>query len=74
MWTMLKIGFQLDSKTQRKKWKFYTEDTTCARGRAEATTAHMLQWSQLAHPYSLDDLITFNDEEKQCVELWKNIV
>ena len=33
-------------------------------GRAEETTAHMLQCSQPAHPCSLDDLITFNDVGK----------
>ena len=33
------------SKTQRKKWKFYTGDTTCACGKAEETTVHMLQCS-----------------------------
>ena len=33
----------------------------------------MLQCSQLAHTCSLDDLITLNDVEKQCVELWKKI-
>ena len=62
------------SKRQRKKWKFYTEDTTCACGRAEETTAHMLQCSQVEHACSLDDLITFNDVGKQRVELWKKIV
>ena len=31
----------------------------------EETTAHMLQCSQLVHPCSLKDLITFNDVEKQ---------
>ena len=62
------------SKTQRKKWKFYTGDTICSCGRAEETTAHMLQCSQLAPPCSLDYLITFNDVGKQCVELWTNIV
>ena len=68
----LRTGYTC-SKTQRKKWKFYTGDTTCACGRAEETTAHMLQCYQLAHPCSLDDLITFNGVGKQCVELWKKL-
>ena len=42
------------SNTQRKKGKFYTGDTTCSCRKAEETTAHMLQCSQLAHPCSLD--------------------
>ena len=42
------------SKAQRKKWKFYTGDTTCACGKAEETAAPMLQCSQLSHPCSLD--------------------
>ena len=49
-------------ETQRNKWRFYTEDTTCVCGRAEET------------PCSLDDLIMFNDVGKQCAELWKNMV
>ena len=32
-------------KTQRKKWTFYTGDTTCACGKAEETATHMLQCS-----------------------------
>ena len=69
----LRTGYTC-SKAQRKKWKFYTGDTTCACGKAEETTAHMLQCSQLAHPFSLDDIIMFNDVEKQCAELWKKMV
>ena len=62
------------SKALMKKWKFYIGDTTCACGKAEDTTAHMLQCSQLAHPCSLGDLIMFNDVGKQCTELWKRMV
>ena len=51
----------------------YTGDTICACGRAEETTAHMLQYSHLVHQCSLDDLITFNDVGKQCVELSKTL-
>ena len=61
-------------QTQRKKWKFYTGDTTCACGKEEETAEHMLQCSKLAHPYSLDDFIMFNDVGKQCAELWKRMV
>ena len=69
----LRTGYTC-SKAQRKKWKFYTGDTTCACGKAEETTAHMIQCSQLAHPSTLDDLIMFNDVGKQCTELWKMMV
>ena len=69
----LRTGYTC-SKAQRKKWKFYTGHTTCACGKAEETTAHMLQCSQLAHPCSLDDLIMFNDVGKQCTELWKRML
>ena len=48
---MPRTGFTF-SKTQRHKWKFYTGDTTWACGRGEETTAHKLQYSQLAHPCS----------------------
>ena len=51
-----------------------TQETPCACGKAEETTAHMLQYSQLAHPCSLDDLIMFNDVGKQCTELWKRMM
>ena len=61
------------SETQGKKWKFYTGDTTCVCGKAEETTTHMLQYTQLAHPYSLDNLITFNDIGKQYIKLWKKL-
>ena len=57
-----------------EKWKFHTGDATCACVKAEVTTAHMLQCSQLAHPCSLVDLIMFNDVGKQCTELWKRMV
>ena len=69
----LRTGYTCN-KAQRKKWKFYTGDTTCSSGRTEETTAHMLQCFQLAHPCSLDDLIMLNDVRKQCAELWKNMV
>ena len=59
----LRTGYTC-SKAQMKKWKFYTGDTTCACGKAEETTAHMLQCSQLSHPCALDDLIMFNDVGK----------
>ena len=59
------------SKTQIKKWKLYRAYTTCTWGRAEETTAHILQYSEFAHPCSLDDLIMFNDVGKQCAELWE---
>ena len=62
------------SKAHRKKWKFYTGDTTCSCGKAEEPAAHMLQCSQLAHPCSLDDLIMFNYVGKQCAELWERMV
>ena len=44
-------------QSTKEMWKFYTGDTTCACGNAEETTAQMLHCSQLALPYSLDDLI-----------------
>ena len=69
----LRTGYTC-SKAQRKKWKLHTGDTTCACGKAEKNAAHMLQYSQLAHPCYLDDLIMFNDVGKQCAELWKRIV
>ena len=69
----LRTGYTC-SKAQRKRWKFYTGDTTCTCGKAEETATHMLQCSQVAHPCSLDDLIMFNDIGEQCAELWKSMV
>ena len=69
-WTTSAHGYTC-SKTPRKKWKLYIGETICACGKADEAMAHMLQCSQLAHPCSLDDLITLNDVGKQCVELWK---
>ena len=69
----LRTGYTC-SKSQRKKWKLYTGDTTCACGQEEETTAHMLQCSDLAQPCTLDDLIVFNDTAKQCVEHWRTMV
>ena len=60
------------SKTQRKKWTFYTGHTTCSCGRAEESTAHMLKCSQLTDPCSLDDLIT-NNYQKFKELILKNI-
>ena len=48
-------------QSTKEMWKFYTGDTTCACGNAEETTAQMLQCSQLAHHYSLDDLIMWEN-------------
>ena len=61
-------------QSTKEKWMFCTGDTTCVCGKAEETTAHMLQCCQLADPCSLDDLIMFNDVRKQCTELWKRMV
>ena len=62
------------SKAKRKKRKVYTGDTTCACGKEEETTAHMVQCSQLVHPCSLYDLIMLNNVRKQCTELWTRMV
>ena len=43
-------------------------------GEQKKTAAHMLKRSQLAQHCSMDDLITFNDVGKQCLELWKKMV
>ena len=55
------------SKAQRKKWKFYIGDTTCASGKAEETTAHMLQCSILAHPFGTSSQIL----ARQVTDLWR---
>ena len=55
------------SKEQRKKWGYFNGDT-CACGLDEENTAHMLRCSLLLHPYTLDDLLKFNDIVYKCTE------
>ena len=69
----LRTGFTC-SKEQRKKWGYFNGDTTCECGLAAETTAHMLQSSLIAHHYTLDDLLKFNDTPQVCTERWKKIV
>ena len=47
-------------QSTKEKVEIHTGHTTCDCGKAEETTAHMLQCSQLAHPCSLDYLIVVN--------------
>ena len=69
----LRTGYAC-SKSQVKKWKYYTGHTMCACRQEEETTSHMMQCLKLAHPCSLDDLIKFNDRAKECVDMWKHLV
>ena len=62
------------SKEQRKKWRYFKGDTTCACGLEPENTAHMLRCSLLPHPCTMEDLNMFNDTGKQCVEKWKMTV
>ena len=52
------------SQEQRKKWGYYEGDTTCACSLDPENTADMLRCSLLPHPCTLDDLIKFNDLER----------
>ena len=54
------------SKEQRR-WH-YEGDTTCECGLATENTAHMMKYTHLVHPCSLDDLNKFNDTANKCVE------
>ena len=69
----LRTGYTC-SKEQRRKWGYYDGDTMCECCKATETTAHMLQCSLLPHPCSLEDLLTFNDTGKKCVDKWKRMV
>ena len=69
----LRTGFTC-SKEQRQRWRYYEEDMTCECGLATENTAHMMQYTRLAQPCSLDDLNTFNDTAKKCMERWKTLV
>ena len=62
------------SKEQRKKWGYFNGDTTCEYGLATENTSHMLQYTLLAHPCTLDDLLEFNDTAHACTERWKKII
>ena len=72
----LRTGYTC-SKEQRKKWKNYDGDTMCVCGLATENTAHLLQCSLLrvlTRPYTLDDLLEFNDTGRECAERWKKTV
>ena len=69
----LRTGFTC-SKEQRQKWGYFEGDVTCECGLATENTAHMMQCTLLARPCSLDDLNSFNDIAKKCVERWKTQV
>ena len=62
------------SKEQRKWWKYFNGDTPCECGHAPETTNHMLQCPLLAHPCTLDYLQKFNENDRKCVDKWKNAV
>ena len=62
------------SKEQPKKWQYFNGDTTCECGLATENTAHMLQYTLLVRPCTLDDLSKFNDTAKSRVERWKTTV
>ena len=53
-WTLNKYYYYILAEKNKKR-KLYTGDTTCACGKAEEITAHMLQCPQLAHPCFLDN-------------------
>ena len=69
----LRTGFTC-SKEQRQRWRYYEREATCECGLATENTAHMMQYTLLAQPCSLDDLNKFNDTAKKCVERWKTLV
>ena len=69
----LRTGFKC-SMEQRQKWGYFEGDATCECGLATENTAHMMQCTLLALPCSLDDLNSFNDIAKKCVERWKTQV
>ena len=56
------------SKEQRKRWKYFNGDTTCECGQGPETTKHILQCPLLAHPCTLDDLQTFNENIIKCAD------
>ena len=66
----LRTGFTC-SREQRQKWGYFEGDATCGCGLATENTAHMMQCTLLALTCSLDDLTSFNNIEKKCVERWK---
>ena len=69
----LRTGFTC-SKEQSQRWRYYEGDTTCECRLATGNTEHMMQYTLLAQPCSLDDLNKFNETAKKCVERWKTLV
>ena len=69
----LRTGYTC-SKEQRKKLQYFDGDTTCECELVTENTAHMLQFTLLARPCTLDDLSKFTDTAKSCVERWKTTV
>ena len=62
---MYRIHMQQRTETETG---YFKGDATCECGLATGNTAHMMQCTLLALPCSMDDLNSFNDIAKKCVE------
>ena len=56
------------------KWGYHTGDPSCNCGTETQAMEHLLQCPLLKTPCSRDDLSTFNDTAKKCVELWQSTI
>ena len=62
-------------KHNLRKWKYTDEDdTTCDCKEVDQTMEHLLECTLLRQTCSLDDLMVYNDAEKECVRQWIGLV
>ena len=63
-------------QTQPKKVEIYTDedDTTCDCKEADQTMEHILECPLLRQTCSLDDLMVYKDDAKECVRQWIGLV
>ena len=61
-------------QTQPKRKYTDEDDTTCDCKEADQTMEHLLECPLLRQTCSLDDLMAYNDVEKECVRQWIGLV
>ena len=65
---------KLVTKNKGRSGDISTETQHVNLALATENTSHMLQYTLLAHPCTLDDLLEFNDTAQAFTERWKKIV
>ena len=78
-WTEWRCLNRLRTKMGRckhnlKKWKYNEDDTTCECNKQDQTMEHLLECPLLPQKCSIDDLMTYNETAKDCVQQWIGLV